>query len=97
MPHYKDGTQAQVGDHVRGKPYNTAHEVAAVVVSITAEAESCNMVVAFLVTQPAALMGLWTPCLAYRPADHGQKGDPQYYGMRVDYAAVNEFTLIARP
>lgn len=47
MPHYKDGTAAKVGDVIKGKPYNTPHEVVGVVVGITPDSESCNLRVAF--------------------------------------------------
>jgi len=47
MPHYKDGTEAKVGDIVRGKPYNTPHEIVGEIISITPGVESCNCVVAF--------------------------------------------------
>lgn len=52
MPHYQDGTAARLHDVVRGKPFNTPHEVIGVVVGIEA-GESCNMQVTFVgVTVP---------------------------------------------
>ena len=51
MPHYKDGTEAKVGDVIRGKPYNTPREIVGVVLSVTPNTESCNCVVAFVETQ----------------------------------------------
>lgn len=45
MPHYKDGTVAQVGDVVRGKGYNIPHEVIGKVLSVSA-AETCNLSIA---------------------------------------------------
>lgn len=47
MPHYADGTPAKLGDLVKGKPYNTPHEVTGVVVGIIPDTESCNVRVAF--------------------------------------------------
>lgn len=47
MPHYKDGTEAQLNDVIKGKPYNTPHEVVGVVVGITPSTESCNLRVMF--------------------------------------------------
>jgi hypothetical protein len=47
MPHYEDGTEAQLGDVIHGKPYNTPHEVIGVVVGITPAQEACNLRVAF--------------------------------------------------
>lgn len=53
MPHYKDGTEAKVGDFVKGKPYNTSHEVTGRIVSITPEVESCNCSVAWVESSKA--------------------------------------------
>lgn len=50
--HYKDGTPAAIGDQVKGKPYNTDHEIAGVMVSITPGSDSCNCKVAFLEVIP---------------------------------------------
>lgn len=47
MPHYKNGEVAQVGDKVKGKPYNTPHEVDGRIIKITSEGEECNCIVAF--------------------------------------------------
>jgi hypothetical protein len=48
MAHYKDGSPARVGDLVKGKPYNTHHEVVGEVVSISPGREICNCQVAFV-------------------------------------------------
>lgn len=47
MPHYKDGTAAQIGDLIKGKPYNTDHEIVGQLVQITPGSDSCNCIVAF--------------------------------------------------
>lgn len=48
MPHYKDGSEAKVGDQVIGKLYNSGPEPkAGVIISITPGAESCNAMVQF--------------------------------------------------
>lgn len=46
MPHYADGTKAEVGDAVRGQHYLFPHEAQGVVVQIL-QSETCNMTVAF--------------------------------------------------
>lgn len=46
MPHYKDGTEAKVGDVVKGKGYNIPHEIIGTVVSIQPNADACNLRVA---------------------------------------------------
>lgn len=48
MPLYKDGSPAQVGDFVIGKPYNTKEAIVGRVTSVTPGTESCNCQVAFL-------------------------------------------------
>ena len=48
MPHYKDGTRAEVGDLVKGKSYNIDHEVVGTVVQITEGTDSCNLIVALV-------------------------------------------------
>lgn len=40
--HYKDGTEAHVGDVVRGKTYNRIEEVVGVLLDITPGSETCN-------------------------------------------------------
>lgn len=45
--HYRDGSTAKLGDHVRGKPYNYPTEVQGVVVGLKG-GENCNLVVAFV-------------------------------------------------
>lgn len=47
MPKYKDGTPAEIGDLVKGKPFNTSREVVGEIVVITSMLEGCNIVVAF--------------------------------------------------
>jgi len=46
MPHYKDGTPAQVGDLVKGRGYNIKHEIIGKVVRVQRGAEHCNLEVA---------------------------------------------------
>src|SRR5690242_20281314 len=48
MPHYKDGTPAEIGDLVRGRGYNVKREISGVVCGVK-EAETCNLVIAHMV------------------------------------------------
>jgi hypothetical protein len=50
--HYKDGTEARVGDQVAGKLYNTEGTRIGVIVSVTPGTESCNAMVTFHETVP---------------------------------------------
>lgn len=45
MPHYKDGTDAKVGDVVRGTTFNKKGEVLGILVSITPGTDTCNATV----------------------------------------------------
>ncbi len=47
MSHYKDGTEAKVGDLVRGKGYNVPHEIIGRVVNVR-PGESCTLSIAFV-------------------------------------------------
>lgn len=46
MPHYKDGTEAKIGDVVKGKGYNIKHEITGVVVGLKVGEKVCNVTVA---------------------------------------------------
>jgi hypothetical protein len=58
MPHYKDGTEAKIGDVVRGKGYNVKdkdqnlREFVGTVVGITPGSTACNIQVAHVVVSP---------------------------------------------
>lgn len=52
MPHYANGIEAHVGDHVTGHCYNTPGLVAGTIVSITPGTTSCNAQVEFLCALP---------------------------------------------
>jgi hypothetical protein len=45
--HYRSGKEAKLGDIVRGRGYNIAHDIQGVVVGLTPGANSCNIVVAY--------------------------------------------------
>lgn len=48
MPHDKYGRLVEVGDWVKGKPYNTRHRIVGVITFLNPEREACNAEVAFL-------------------------------------------------
>lgn len=103
MPHYKDGKQAYVGDHVVGKPYNTDHDIAGTVVSITPDADSCNLQVEFIESVPSEMPGAPNmhdrdvPSRSKHTADHGTNGPMHQRFLCRDYGEVKAFTLVARP
>lgn len=43
MPHYKDGTEAKLGDVVKGRGYNVRHEITGVLVGLTPGTTTCNV------------------------------------------------------
>lgn len=43
--HYKDGTEAKIGDEVHGRGYNVKREITGVVVHLTPGAKTCNLTV----------------------------------------------------
>lgn len=47
MPHYKDGTEAKIGDLVKGKGYNVPHEIIGRVVNIR-KGDSCTLSIAYV-------------------------------------------------
>lgn len=112
MPHYKDGTVAQIGDHVVGKPYNTDHEVAGTIVSISPGSDTCNLQVEFIESMPmeqcptcAHASGATSPRMALsevagreaQTADHGTTGARHKRYVCRDYGEVKAFSLVARP
>lgn len=44
--HYKDGTEAKLGDIVRGKLSHVPYEIQGIVVGLSPGATSCNVIVA---------------------------------------------------
>lgn len=67
--HYRDGTEAKLGDLVRGRGYNIKHEVHGIVVGLTPGHTSCNIHIATLrAAQPLGLETLPHPTLV---EEHG--------------------------
>lgn len=47
--HYKDGTEAMIGDRVRGRGYNVKHDIIGTVVGLSPGSTSCNIQVAHVI------------------------------------------------
>ena len=94
MPHYQDGTEAKVGDLVRGKLYNTPKDVVGTVVSVTPNAESCNCTVAFV---EVTTIGKDDKVSADKATTTSYDG--QRVAMRAcfDYGETKAFSLVFRP
>jgi len=94
VPHYSTGDEAKVGDVVRGKPYNTEHEVIGVVTGITPGSDACNLRVAFARRPKAYGTG---PMLAFPDSSPNAPADAIVpVACVVDYGATGDFTLVHR-
>jgi hypothetical protein len=110
MPHYKDGTPAEIGDYVKGVPYNTkGKEVVGTLIQITEGTDSCNCIVAFvdpvvldvpvehLYKLPNSMLG---PIFYRRKGGRIKQGDSDQTneGLNIvakyDYGAVKDFVKI---
>ena len=91
MAHYKDGSPAQVGDLVKGKPYNTPREIVGDIVSITSGTETCNCQVAFAErVHPEAPDFYGGALTLVRSAG----GDRVFLAVKVDYGETKAFEKI---
>jgi hypothetical protein len=108
MPHYKDGTEAQIGDYVIGHLANTPGDVAGTVISITRGSEACNAMVQFTVAKPfdgtatipeAPRMvvrreGGSSVCRSMNSESHGASGPPYVLFTCADYADTDKLTKV---
>jgi hypothetical protein len=103
MPHYKDGTEVQIGDHVFGHLANTEGVVAGTVVSITPGGDACSAKVRFTKTGSAGAavdmmptpprMPVGRPELAYS-RQHGSSGPLITIWACEDYADTDKLTKV---
>lgn len=93
MPHYKDGTEVQLGDVARGKPYNTDHEVTGVVIGITPGSDTCNLRIAF--ARPSKV-GPTIGGVAHAFSD-GMGAAPVLVDLERDFGETGDFELVHRP
>lgn len=110
MPHYKDGTEAQVGDIVKGVPYNTGGAVVVgEVVQITPGSDACNLIVAFIkVTISPVNLDELTKAIGYnRPLHYqtrpkgglvgqGEGTEQAIFQALTDYGQIDHFELVHR-
>lgn len=99
MPHYKDGTEAKVGDIVKGTGYNVKDKdgsprvIHGKVIQVT-KAESCNLAVAHLDEKSPLLYNHEHPIERDNVTGHTQIG----YGVAVipsvEYGATKDFEKI---
>lgn len=91
MPHYKDGTQAKVGDVVRGRGYNIKGEIEGVILNVTPGTDKCNVVVA---TFASKLDARQTSDMHSPP--EFVAGEDQFYGHRfgIEYGQADAFEKV---
>lgn len=100
MPHYKDGTEAKIGDVVRGKGYNVEAVIIGTVVGITPGSASCNIQVAHVVTKE--FDGAYPDhnlfvqkCVIGCGADGGKAGTPKVgAGVNLEYGQCDAFEKV---
>lgn len=108
MPHYRDGTEARIGDIVRGSTYNHKGRIVGTLVSVTPGSETCNCTVAFasLVALPALPTGAANPlgswygvftALGCNPPIIHQGGNASAIVGAYDYGEVRALELVERP
>jgi hypothetical protein len=99
--HYKDGTEAKIGDYVKGVPYNTGGEViVGRVTQLTAGTDSCNLQVLYVEEQKLERYGWFTAFYSATGVTEVGKYDPlpvRPYIINLDYGQTNEFELVHRP
>ncbi len=100
--HYKDGTEANVGDLVKGTTYNKPGVHVGVMLGITPGPSTCNCRVGILQTKslpeplPAEIYQLFwdgKPMSVHREFD----GSDLLYGATVDYSQCDHLELVHRP
>jgi hypothetical protein len=107
MPHYADGTPAEIGDLVKGKPYNTDREIVGTLMQVTEGTETCNCIVAFaeaevttlpvheLLSANIALPTLLTRAKGGRVGANGGEGLEHFFiRAKTSYGEVRVFTKI---
>jgi hypothetical protein len=106
--HYKDGTEAKVGDLVKGTTYNLKNAggqplaIVGVMLGITPGSTSCNCRVGVLRSWPSAfavspsisaVVYNGVPMAIHREQD----GEAVFLGASVDYSQCDHLELVHRP
>lgn len=94
MPHYKDGTEAKVGDLVKGFGYNVKHEIVGKVVQLTANSETCNIAVAHVGKDSPVMFNHEIEKVRDNVTGHTQLGYGVEVRPSVEYGAVKDFEKI---
>lgn len=103
--HYKDGTEAKVGDLVKGTAYNTKNPdkspktIVGTMLQITPGSETCNCIVAFTEVVEATSLDTLQAVMADSPKFYPylNEGRRVFLISRTDYSECKAFELVARP
>ena len=97
MPHYKDGTEARVGDVVKGSGYNIKHEIIGMVTRVTPGASSCNLTIACVGRSPhgAQAEGVAIPALVKDGVATPIENFPLETKITTEYGQADAFEKIA--
>ena len=79
--HYKDGTEAKVGDIVKGKGYNIKHEIIGKIIGITPGAKTCNCTIA---------------CVCQFTPVYKNEHNQMHVVAHIEYGQCDHFELVAR-
>lgn len=85
MPHYKDGTEAKIGDLVKGTGYNVKHEIIGKVVNVR-PGEACSLSVAYV--------GASTPINFSHGRDPSEPFCPVIVHAEIEYGDTKVFDKI---
>lgn len=104
MPHYKDGSPAQVGDIVFGAGYNVKHPIVGQVLHVQQNSETCNLQVVHI--EEISIADLNKTQVVYEAQRAGtllfnkttENGEtvPVFFRPGIEYGETRAFSLLAR-
>jgi acyl-[acyl carrier protein]--UDP-N-acetylglucosamine O-acyltransferase len=94
MPHYSDGTEARIGDLVKGTGYNIKREIVGKVIQVTAGTDSCNLAVAHIDHDSPVMFIDAVKSSTTNVAGHTQIGYGVMVVPRVEYGDTKGFDLV---
>jgi hypothetical protein len=104
--HYRDGKEAQLGDIVKGTPYDIKHDIVGRVIGLTPGTDTCNIRVACVTKDSQLFFRGWKrePAKDLGP-DQGQQicvpyqvtDEPERVEATIAYGACKDFELVLRP
>lgn len=103
--HYKDGTEARLGDMVKGTGYNVPGMIVGTVVNLTPATDACNMQVAHVVVDELPAEFNQPPYDHFAPRGAFVYGHPTSSELRknpavakvgIEYGQCDAFELVRR-